>query len=249
MTDKPYLTKHDSEWSGLSQGEKIEHGQRRAAAERAAAQARGRDDHLTNPPAAEEPEQAQAEEPDAAGAAMGEPEPMPETASAMARRRRLLGDLAPEAQAMFSDEDLARIDAEEEERAQKERKKQYLADIRATAQMHARIGAGLLSASVLRDDELQKYMNQEIEFVIDLPLGSMPAGKEGIRFNSFWYQNGRKYVRPRHVVASIMEVHYKAHLAEVMFSTMNQDKPGGEAQRVLSRTMPRIVVRELDHAA
>lgn len=153
------------------------------------------------------------------------------------RRRRLLADVDPETAELFTDEELAAIEAAEEKKANDERKSLARKDIAARAKMLAQVKNLTLPPSVLRDDDLARYLNEEVTDRLDLPPGSMPPGKEGISVNGFMYQNGRTYTRPRHVWQSLWRTQYDLTLRELMFELNNQDKPGRSAREVLHRTV------------
>lgn len=236
---KPY-----SEWSVEGRSAAIKEGLRRkAAVDAQTVESRGSDEHLQTPPDS------------APAAADSEPEviePVVEPGESLdERRRRLLGDVPPdlaaritEAQLDKLEADKKRIEEEEQERASAEVLKNVLADIREDAKMRARASAGLISQEVIRTEAELKYMNEEIEFRIDVPLGGMPLGKEGITVNGFLFQYGQIYKRPRHVFASLHETMARAHMAELKFSRMNQDKPGMEAAAIFAQAPLRVIVSE-----
>src|SRR5215472_7087006 len=229
-------------WDDMTHGERVVEG-RRLAAERRAAEARGSDDHLQDPPGAADNDAPPLEE--LGGDSVADPG---ETAAAE-RRRRLLPNLDPALAARITDEQLEEIELKAKQRAEDTLLKQALDEARETAAQHARVAAGLIPAEVLRTEAELKRMNEPIRFIVDVPLGSMPEGKEGIVVNGFMYRNGVEYTRPRHVYDSLARTMYLAHLSELMFELNNQDKPGRSAKEVLARTMPRILLEEPAHAA
>lgn len=166
--------------------------------------------------------------------------------AAAERRQRLLGDIDPETAALFSDEELEKIEREERERAAAEQKKQALADVRGVARQRARVEHDLISPSVLRSEADQRRLAEMVTFKITLPGdGAGHNGQNGFRVDGRLYQAGRTYTEPRIVFESLMANHYRTWLNEIEFSTMNQQKPGGSAREVLSRTRPQF---EIEHA-
>lgn len=160
-----------------------------------------------------------------------------------ARRARLLGDLDPETAALFSDEELEKIEREEAAKAAEEKKKQALADVRATARQRARVEQDLIHPSVLRTADEQKRLAEPVTFRVRLPSdGAGHHGRNGIRVDGRLYQDGRTYTEPRVVVETLQEIHYRAHLNEVKFKTLDQQKPGGSAVEVLAHHIPEFVV-------
>lgn len=225
--------------------EKIKQGQRRS-------EARGSDEHLQTPEGSPAPTDDAAPPQDTLGELSQTAEPVVDPGEAAAeRRRRLLGDVPldlaariTEAQLDKLEADKAKIEAEELERAQNEVLKNVLANVREEAKVRARVAAGLVSDDVLRTEAELRYMNEEIEFRIDVPLGAMPSGKEGIHVNGFLYQYNLIYKRPRHVFASLHETMYRAQMAELKFSLMNQQKPGMSAGHIYNKTPLRVVISE-----
>jgi hypothetical protein len=239
----------EKSWNEMTPDERAERvraGREKAKAKREANAARrearqaAKDEALLNTPLSAvvppEADEADAAPLDESGMGSAEAESPGEDAAAE-RRRRLLGDIPEEEAALFSDEELLEIDNKAKEKAQANRKARARKDIEALARMHAEVENQILPASVLRDDDLAKYMNEEISDRLDLPPGSMPPGKEGITINGFMYQNGRTYTRPRHVWMSLKETQYRLALSELMFELNNQDKPGRSAREVLHRTV------------
>lgn len=163
--------------------------------------------------------------------------------AAAERRRRLLGDISAADAALFTDEDLLKIEQAADAKAKKARKANALRDVEAAALMYANVGEGVLPQSVLRDDSELKRMNEDVTFRIIVPLGGAGAGRVGIRINQFLYEYGRTYTRPRHVFESLHEIIYRSNLQEVRFRTLGQDEPGQSPVEVLGRTMPQIEVR------
>lgn len=234
MSEKPW-----SEMSREERGDRIREGRRQADERRA-------EEHdpepLVDPPEERVADAAPPVEP------VGEQD---EAAQAAAeRRRRLLGDLPPDVAALFTDAELDEIEADEKKKAEQSRKAQALKDIRAVAKMHAEVGSGLLSASVLKSDELTKYMNEDVKFTVVVPNSA--AGRHkltssvGIRINGFIYEHGKEYVRPRHVYNSLVEVMWRSAVGEAEFRTLNQDQEGFRAKEVAAQMLP---MKAIAHAA
>lgn len=176
-------------------------------------------------------------------AAISEPEPDGEEEKRLARRQRLLGD-NPEAWNLISDEELEKIEREEQDAARMTQRKQALADVRATARQLAQVDYDLISADTLRSDAEKKRLAEPRTFTIRVPGdGAGHNGQSGIRVDGFLYQNGRTYTRPTAVFESLQEIFYRIHLNEVIFRTLDQHKPGNSAVEVLSARMPNFEVR------
>lgn len=159
------------------------------------------------------------------------------------RRQRLLGDMDPETAALFTDEELEKIEREEKEKALAEQKRQALADVRAIARTNAQVEHDLIPAATLRSEAEQKRMMEPVTFRVNIPgEGSGHRGQAGFRVNGRLYQNGREYTEPRHVFNSLFEMHYRVHLGEVKFRTLDQHKIGNSAVEVLGRTIPQFEV-------
>lgn len=170
-------------------------------------------------------------------AAEAEPDP------AVERRKRLLGDLDAETAALFSDEDLAKIEADERAKALAEKKKQALADVRSTARHLALVDNDLIPASTLRSEEERRRLAEPVTFRVMLPGdGAGHHGRNGFRVDGFLYQVGRTYTRSRAVFESLQANHYRAWLNEVRFKTLDQHKAGQTAEEVLAQTIPRFEV-------
>lgn len=161
------------------------------------------------------------------------------------RRKRLLGDLDPETAALFTDEDLEKIETEERAKARAEKRKQALADVRATAQQMARIEQDLIAPSVLRSDEDRRRLAEPVTFRVRLPgNGAGHHGQNGLRVDGFLYQDGRTYTRPRAIFESLQANHFRAWLSEMQFRLLDQHKPGGSAIERLAETLPQFEVRD-----
>jgi hypothetical protein len=161
--------------------------------------------------------------------------------AAVERRRRLIGDLDLETQALFSDAELAEIEATERKKAIEERKARALKDARGLARQYARIENDLIPADVLRDDAERQRLNEPVTFRVSVPMEGN-GGTPGLKVNGFIYRHGSVHTRPRHVFESLRRTFYLAHLNEVMFSALNQDKPGNSAREVTARTIPQFEV-------
>ncbi len=173
------------------------------------------------------------------------PEPDPETEIRAERRQRLLGDMDAEVATLFSDDELEQIDAEEKTKALAERKKQALSDVRSIARMHARVDNDLIPADVLRSEEEQKFLNEEIWFRPWVPMNGAGHGEmSGPRVNGRLFANGVPVKIPRHVAMSLAANCYRTWLDETRFATLNQQAPGNSAPEVLGRTMPKLFLEE-----
>lgn len=164
--------------------------------------------------------------------------------AAAERRKRLLGDLDAETAALFTDDDLIKIEAEEQAKAKAEQKKQALATIRATAKQIAQVEHDLISASVLRSDDDRRRLAEPVTFRVRLPGdGAGHRGQNGLRVDGFLYQDGREYTRPRAIFESLQANHYRAWLSEYQFRFLDQHKPGNSAAARLAETLPQFEVK------
>lgn len=160
-----------------------------------------------------------------------------------ARRARWLSGMDPEVAKLVTDEDLDKIEREENEKALGEKKRQALADLRAMVRQEAQAEHNLIPAATLRSEAEQKRMNEPVTFRVNIPgEGSGHRGQAGFRVNGRLFQNGHTYTEPRHVFTSLFEMHYRVHLAEVKFRTLDQHKIGNSAVEVLGRTIPQFEV-------
>ena len=161
-------------------------------------------------------------------------------------RQRLLAGIDPETAALFSDEELAAIEREEQEKAKAEARKAALAEIRATARHRARVEQDLISPATLRSDEEQRCLAELVTFRIDVPTeGSGHQGRVGIYINGRCYANGI-HTEPRAIFETLQDINFRAIKNEFMFVTNNQEKPGRSAVQVLGRTLAPF---EIKHAA
>jgi hypothetical protein len=159
----------------------------------------------------------------------------PTNDEALARRARLLADLPPEIADLVTDEELAKIEAEETQKALAEKKKRALSDIRALARSHAQVEHDLVPADVLRSDDERRRAAELVTFKVNLPDG---GGAPGFRVDGFMYEQGRTYTRPRAVFESLQANHYVTHLWETRFSALNQSERGRSAPELMSRNPP-----------
>lgn len=163
--------------------------------------------------------------------------------AALARRQRLLGDVDAETAALFTDDELERIEREEGEKAAAERKKQALSDVRASARQRARVEQDLIAPSVLRSEAEQKRLSEQVTFRVRLPGdGAGHHGRNGFRVDGRLFQVGGTYTEPRVVYESLLSNHYRAWLSEVQFKTLDQHKPGGSAIEILAETIPQLEI-------
>jgi hypothetical protein len=166
-------------------------------------------------------------------------------------RSRTLEGIDPEIAALFTDEELAATEAEENAKAAAERKKKAFADIRANLRQKAMVKENLIAASVLRSEAEKKRLAELVSFRIDMPgNGAGHNGRNGIRIDGFLYAQGQVYTRPRAVFETLQSIFYKAWLQELTFSQLNQNQRGMSPQEVLARQIPRFEVpRQQDEAA
>lgn len=178
------------------------------------------------------------------------PNPEPSPADDALRTRTLEG-IDPEIAALFTDEELAKYEAEENAKAASERKKKALDDIRANLRQKARVAENLIAASVLRSEAEKKRLAELVSFRIDMPgNGAGHNGRNGIRIDGFLYAQGQVYTRPRAVFETLQSIFYKAWLQELTFSQLNQNQRGMSPQEVLARQIPRFEVpRQQDEEA
>lgn len=164
----------------------------------------------------------------------------PETAE---RRQRMLAGFDPEIAKLFSDEDLAKIEAEEKRKVAEDRRKLAIDDLRQRARLEAQIESGLVPAARLRDEAEQARLDETVRIRVNLPGGG--AGhrdRHGFRINGRIFQQGQVYEVTRAEYDSLNEAHYRIHLNEIRFATMNQDQPGNSAPEIAGRVMPRLEI-------
>jgi hypothetical protein len=180
--------------------------------------------------------EAKAAEAEAAPAA---PSPAADPEASAARRRRLLADVPAEMAALITDAELAEIERDEAEKALAEQRKKALTDIRAMARQYARIEHDLVPASVLRSEDERRRLAEPVKILVNMPEG---GGALGFRVDGRLLQNGEIVTVSRAVYESLAYTHYKAHLNEVTFSTLDQHKPRNSAAEVLSRRRPTLEI-------
>lgn len=174
-----------------------------------------------------------------------EPEPVAitEPADIDARRARLLEGIDPDIAALISDAELDKIEAEEQQKAEAERKKQALATVRDQMRQRARVDHDLIHADVLRSDAEKKRLAEPVKFKVTLPSeGAGHTGRNGFRVDGRLFQAGFTYTEPRAVFESLQANHYRTWLAEVGFKTLDQHKPGQSAREILGQTIPQFEV-------
>ena len=160
-----------------------------------------------------------------------------------ARRARMLAETDAETAALFTDDELEKIEREEREKALADRKKQAMRNIRATAQHLARVENDLIPADTLRSDADWKRLNEPVTFRVDLPGdGAGHRGQNGVRLDGVLYQHGRVYTRPRAVFEAVREIMYRARINELRFRTLDQHKPGNSATEILALSAPQYEV-------
>lgn len=160
------------------------------------------------PPEEAEPEAAEIVEPS--------PDPLAEL------RARYLSGLAPEIAELINDDELKKIIAEEEEKARNEKKKRALQAIRNQAQLEARVDNDLIPADQIRSEAEKRFLSQPVTFRVNMPKDV--ADSRGFRIDGFLYENNQVYTRPRHVFQSLLEMHYRVHVNNIEFRTLDQAK-------------------------
>lgn len=159
------------------------------------------------------------------------------------RRRRLLDGVPADIAALITDAELEKIESEERQRAEIERKTKALASVREQLRQQARVDNDLISADVLLSDAEKARLSEKVKFRINLPAGGAGhRGHHGFRVNGFTYQQGREYEAPRAVFESLQANHYKAWLSETRFKTLDQHKRGNSAEEILNHQPPHFEV-------
>lgn len=168
------------------------------------------------------------------------------SAEAEDRRRRLLAGVDAKTAALFTDDELLKMEREEEAAALDAQKKQAMTDVRAIARQKARVEHGLIASSVLRSEAEQKRLAEPVTFRVSLPnngSGDPSRGGNGFRIDGRVFQIGQTYTAPRCVYESLLSGHYKAWLCELQFKTLDQHKPGNSAAQILNQTVPQFEIR------
>lgn len=172
------------------------------------------------------------------------PTPKPDIAEL---RARLLFGLDPAVAAKVSDARLLEIDAKAKADAEAEEMERALKDVAALAKQHARADHGLISQATLRTKAEKERLAQRVKVRIAVPTeGSGHNGAAGIRVDGVLYQNGSTPTLSRAQMESLQEMHYRAHLAEVTFRTMDQQKPGRSAREIIGNSIPQFVIEDLN---
>jgi phage-related minor tail protein len=159
----------------------------------------------------------------------------PPAPNAEERRRRLTADLPAEIAALITDDQLEQIERRSQERARAARLKEALRDIEALADAEAKIAHGLIPADVLRSEREKAEMNEWGRVRVNLPPG---GGALGLRVDGRLLRNGETSRVTRAQYNSMLYTHYKAHIAEIRFSALNQDKRGNSAVEIITRNPP-----------
>lgn len=171
-------------------------------------------------------------------------EPEPEALSpAELRRERLLQGLPAEVAALITDAELDAIEEEEREKAREERKDKALDAVRKNLRLRARADADLIGAKTLASAADKRRLAERVDFRFSLPEGGDTFN--GFRIDGHIFHNEvwhRDY--PRAVAESIQSNFYRAHLNEVRFSALNQDKKGRSAEELMARNPPLFEVRD-----
>jgi hypothetical protein len=159
----------------------------------------------------------------------------PPVPNAEERRRRLTADLPAEIAALITDDQLEQIEKRSQERARAARLKEALRDIEALADAEAKIAHGLIPADVLRSEREKAEMNEWGLVRVNLPPG---GGALGLRVDGRLLRNGETSRITRAQYNSLLYTHYKAHIGEIRFSALNQDKRGNSAVEIITRNPP-----------
>lgn len=162
-------------------------------------------------------------------------------------RARLLFGLDPAVAAKVSDARLLEIDAKAKADAEAEEMERALKDVEALAKHQARADAGLISAKTLRTKAERERLAQRVKVRIAVPNeGSGHNGQAGLRIDGVLYQNGSTPTVSRAQMESMQGDHYRVHLNEVRFRTLDQQKAGNSAVEVVGRTIPQFVIEDLN---
>lgn len=155
------------------------------------------------------------------------------------RRERLLQGIPADIAALITDDELARIEAEERKRAIEERTKKALDTVRTQLRQRARVENDLISPDVIRSDADRKRLAERVKFKVTLPEG---GGARGFRVDGRVFQHGQTYTESRAVFESLQANHYQTWLSEVKFRTLDQHKPGQSAKELMGTLAPRFEV-------
>jgi hypothetical protein len=159
------------------------------------------------------------------------------------RRRRLLEGIDPAIAYLITDAELDAIEGEERIKAEAERKKNALSNVRASLRQKARLDNDLIDASVLRTEAEKKRLAEPVTFTIRLPNdGAGHLGQNGFRVDGFLYQQGQTYTRPRAVFESLKSNFYQAWLRELEFTTLDQHKPARSAREIIGDRIPNFEI-------
>lgn len=159
------------------------------------------------------------------------------------RRERLLQGLPPDIAAQFTDAELDELEQEARQEAEADAKEKAREALRKNLRLRARSDAGLVSAKSLATAADKKRLAERVDFRFSLPEGGDTIN--GFRVDGHIFHNNvwhRDY--PRAVVESLQSNFYRAHLNEVRFSALNQDKKGRSAIELLSKNPPLFEVRD-----
>lgn len=159
------------------------------------------------------------------------------------RRERLLQGIAPDIAALISDDELDRIEREEREKAEAERKKKALDDVRAQMRQRARVENDLIAPDVIRSAEEKRRLGEMVTFKVNLPNdGSGHYGRNGFRVDGRLYQQGAVYTEPRAVFESLQANFFQTWKSELMFKTLDQQKPGNDVRATIGNTIPQFEI-------
>jgi hypothetical protein len=172
-------------------------------------------------------------------------------------RARLLQHLSAAEQELISDEDLLAIKAKQDKKAADERKKDVLERLEADMLHRARVDQELLSASTLRTAAERARLAEKVMVKIELPGGGAGQHTNGFRIDGRLYQVGNEYEVTRAELESMQDTHYRVHVNEIRFSTLDQDKKAGislnnramgttAANTLFAQAPVRLEVRDVD---
>lgn len=157
-----------------------------------------------------------------------------------ARRAKWLVGIPADVAALITDDEIDRMEAEENAKAEEERKKKALEQVRLSMRHHARVENDLMDASTLRTKEQREWLAEKGKITINLPLngsGDPARGPNCFRVNGRVFSNGHEYEVTRAEYQSLAYNHYGQWLHELRFSMLSQSD-GESAKAVLARQIP-----------
>lgn len=153
-----------------------------------------------------------------------EPDPEPDAPVAVTEPdamdpelRSLLVGLDPEVADKFSEEELRDILGVAKQKALDQKMEAARKSITLRAATQARIAAGLVDAEVLRSEEEQARLDEQVTFRVRLPSEGSGHKKRGIYLDGICYEHGRMYTRSRAVFETVNEIQSRAWQHEFIF--------------------------------